>query len=174
MHSAIRVAVASAIVATATFLISADTTPASEASEVQLRIGDLLFAEGRFSDSLDAYRNALKTAPRFRGVLRLQTEPATGAQTCIVCDQCAKACPDDLIALGGHREPGQKIKVLDYFDFNLSRCSFCGLCSEVCPTKPVKALIMSEDYELGTYSRETQILRIDEMYDGVPIEQYTR
>ncbi len=62
MHSAIRVAVASAIVATATFLISADSTPASEASEVQLRIGDLLFAEGRFSDSLDAYRNSLKTA----------------------------------------------------------------------------------------------------------------
>src|SRR6476661_3390869 len=66
------------------------------------------------------------TAPRFRGVLRLQTEPGTGAQTCIVCDQCAKACPDDLIALGGHREPGQKIKVLDYFDFNLSRSRFCA------------------------------------------------
>jgi hypothetical protein len=63
MHSAIRVAVASAIVATATFIISADTTPASEAAEVQLRIGDLLFAEGRFSDSLDAYRNSLKVAP---------------------------------------------------------------------------------------------------------------
>ena len=40
-------------------------------------------------------------APRFRGVLRLQVEPETGAQTCIVCDQCAKACPDDLINLGG-------------------------------------------------------------------------
>ena len=113
------------------------------------------------------------TAPRFRGVLRLQTEPTTGAQTCIVCDQCAKACPDDLIALGGHREPGQKIKILDYFDFNLSRCSFCGLCAEVCPTKPIKALIMSEDYELGSYSRDTQILRVDQMYDGVEIEQYT-
>ena len=100
-------------------------------------------------------------------MLRLQTEPGTGAQTCIVCDQCAKACPDDLIALGGHREPGQKIKILDYFDFNLSRCSFCGLCAEVCPTKPIKALIMSEDYELGSYSRETQILRVDQMYDGV-------
>src|SRR5207244_4004659 len=97
------------------------------------------------------------TAPRFRGLLRLQTEPGTGAQTCIVCDQCAKACPDDLIALGGHREPGQKIKILDYFDFNLSRCSFCGLCAEVCPTKPIKALIMSEDYELGSYSRDMQI-----------------
>ena len=67
-----------------------------------------------------------------------------------------------------------KIKVLDYFDFNLSRCSFCGLCAEVCPTKPIKALIMSEDYELGTYSRESQILRVDQMYDGVAIEHYTR
>jgi NADH-quinone oxidoreductase subunit I len=113
-------------------------------------------------------------APRFRGVLRLQVEPDSGAQVCIVCDQCAKACPDDLISLGGHREPGMKLKALDYFDFNLSRCSFCGLCSEVCPTKPVKALIMSEDYELGTYSRDAQILRIDDMYDGLPITQYTR
>jgi NADH-quinone oxidoreductase subunit I len=112
-------------------------------------------------------------APRFRGVLRLQVEPQTGAATCIVCDQCAKVCPDDLIALGGHREPGQKIKVLDYFDFNLSRCSFCGLCAEVCPTKPVKALIMSEEYELGSYSRAEQVLRIDEMYDGRPAVHYT-
>jgi hypothetical protein len=27
---------------------------------------------------------------------------------------------------------------------------------------------------LGSYSRDTQILRVDQMYDGVPIEQYTR
>jgi hypothetical protein len=33
---------------------------------------------------------------------------------------------------------------------------------------------MSEDYELGSYSRTTQILRIDEMYDGLPIQNYTR
>jgi len=112
-------------------------------------------------------------APRFRGVLRLQVDPNTGGAVCIVCDQCAKACPDDLISLGGHREAGLKVKVLDYFDFNLSRCSFCGLCSEVCPTKPIKALAMSEDYELGYYSRDAQVLRIDQMYDGVTIERYT-
>ena len=111
---------------------------------------------------------------RFRGILRLQVVPDTGAPTCIVCDQCARVCPDDLIALGGHREPGQKNKILDYFDFNLSRCSFCGLCAEVCPTRPIKALIMSEDYELGTYTRDAQVLRIDEMYDGVAIEEYSR
>ena len=50
----------------------------------------------------------------------------------------------------------------------------CQRCAEVCPTKPIKALIMSEDYELGSYSRDTQIMRVDQMYDGVPIEQYTR
>ena len=33
---------------------------------------------------------------------------------------------------------------------------------------------MSEDYELAWYSRDTEILRIDQMYDGVPIEPYTR
>src|SRR5256885_17025444 len=87
------------------------------------------------------------TAPRFRGVLRLQTEPGTGAQTCIVCDQCAKACPDDLIALGGHREPGPEIKVLGSFDFNPSRCSFCGPWAEVWSTQPVQALLISEGAE---------------------------
>jgi hypothetical protein len=33
---------------------------------------------------------------------------------------------------------------------------------------------MSEDYELGTYSRDGQVHRIDEMYDGVAIEEYSR
>ena len=33
---------------------------------------------------------------------------------------------------------------------------------------------MSEDYELGSYSRDSQIMRVDQMYDGVAIEQYTR
>jgi hypothetical protein len=33
---------------------------------------------------------------------------------------------------------------------------------------------MSEDYELGSYSREAQVLRVDDMYDGVAIEQYRR
>jgi tetratricopeptide (TPR) repeat protein len=62
MQRALRVAAASLIVVAASFVIRADT-PSSQASEIQLRLGDLLFAEGKYSDSLDAYRNALKTAP---------------------------------------------------------------------------------------------------------------
>src|SRR5256885_3419001 len=62
MRSVIRVAAASALVAAASFVIRADATPPSMASEVQLQLGDLLFSEGKYLDSLDAYRNALKTA----------------------------------------------------------------------------------------------------------------
>src|SRR3954464_7760585 len=62
MKVACRVVAAAAIVPAASFVIRADTTPSSQASEVQLQLGDLLFSEGKYLDSLDAYRNALKTA----------------------------------------------------------------------------------------------------------------
>jgi tetratricopeptide (TPR) repeat protein len=62
MHSGFRIAVASVLVAAATLVIRADVTPSSQASEIQLQLGDLLFSEGKFVDSLDAYRNALGTA----------------------------------------------------------------------------------------------------------------
>jgi len=63
MQIAFRVAAASALVAAASFVIRADAAPPSQSSEIQLQLADLLFSEGKFLDSLDAYRNALKTAP---------------------------------------------------------------------------------------------------------------
>jgi cytochrome c-type biogenesis protein CcmH/NrfG len=63
MRSAYRAVAVSAIVAAASLVIRADVTPPSQAAEVQLQLGDILFSEGRFLDSLDAYRNALKVSP---------------------------------------------------------------------------------------------------------------
>ena len=63
MHSGFRILAASAIIASASFVIRADVTPPSLMPEIQLQLGDLLFSEGRYFDSLDAYRNALKTMP---------------------------------------------------------------------------------------------------------------
>jgi len=63
MHSAFRVAAASIVVAAASFAIRADVTPPSQAAEIQLQLGDLLFSEGKYLDSLAAYRNALNVAP---------------------------------------------------------------------------------------------------------------
>ena len=63
MQSAFRVAAATIVVAAASFVIRADVTPPSQAVEIQLQLGDLLFSEGKYLDSLAAYRNALKVAP---------------------------------------------------------------------------------------------------------------
>jgi len=52
-----------AAVASASLVIRADGTPQSAASEIQLKLGDLLSSEGRFLDALDAYKAALKSAP---------------------------------------------------------------------------------------------------------------
>jgi tetratricopeptide (TPR) repeat protein len=57
-----RIVAASALVAAASFVIHADTTPPSQASEVQLQLGNLLVAEGRYGDAFEAFQKALKTS----------------------------------------------------------------------------------------------------------------
>ena len=49
-----------------------------------------------------------------------------------------------------------------------------AICEQANTDKSIKALVMSEEYELGTYERDSQILRVDQMYDGVEVETYTR
>ena len=62
MRSAYRAVAVSAILAAASLVIRADVNPPSQSAEVQLQLGDILFSEGKFPDSLDAYRNALKVS----------------------------------------------------------------------------------------------------------------
>jgi Flp pilus assembly protein TadD/predicted aspartyl protease len=61
MKTAYRAVAVSALVVAATLVITADT--ASQASEVQLQLANVLYSEGRYLDALEAYKNALKTAP---------------------------------------------------------------------------------------------------------------
>ncbi len=62
MRSVYRAAAVSALVAAASLVIRADVTPPSQAAEIQLQLGDILFAEGKYLDSLDAYKNALRAS----------------------------------------------------------------------------------------------------------------
>src|SRR5690242_3408448 len=62
MPRAFRFATTLAIVVAACFVMHADTTPPSQASEIQLQLGNQFFSEGRYQDALDAYQRALKTA----------------------------------------------------------------------------------------------------------------
>ncbi|KXG44644.1 NADH-quinone oxidoreductase subunit NuoI [Tepidibacillus infernus] len=84
---------------------------------------------------------------RFRGIQHFEPDK------CIVCNQCARICPTGCITLVGkpNPDPEKKGKVIDTYDINFEICILCDLCTEVCPTE---AIVMSNNYELATYSRD--------------------
>jgi Flp pilus assembly protein TadD/predicted aspartyl protease len=61
MRSGFRTSAVVVLVAAASLAIHADGPQPSQAAEVQLQLGSMLYAEGRYVDSLEAYQNALKT-----------------------------------------------------------------------------------------------------------------
>jgi NADH-quinone oxidoreductase subunit I len=96
-------------------------------------------------------------ADRFRGMFGFSEE------RCIVCYNCAKACPIDIIHISDHfiefevEGKKRKKKVLDQFDIDVKRCMFCGLCEEACPTKPVSIWLTTKSYEAATYERNERL-----------------
>ncbi|WP_128896218.1 NADH-quinone oxidoreductase subunit NuoI [Longirhabdus pacifica] len=84
---------------------------------------------------------------RFRGVQHFEPDK------CIVCNQCARVCPTDCITLVGKQDPNseKKVKIIDTYDINFEICILCDLCTEVCPTE---AIVMTNNFELATYSRD--------------------
>jgi NADH-quinone oxidoreductase subunit I len=90
-------------------------------------------------------------AERYRGAPRLNVNPENRETLCIACDLCALACPEKLIVVGAERNPVTRRKELTHFTYDLSRCMFCGLCEDACPTD---ALELTQDFEMANYSRE--------------------
>jgi NADH-quinone oxidoreductase subunit I len=92
-----------------------------------------------------------RVAERYRGLPRLNVNPDNGETFCIACDLCALACPEHLIRVASERDPKTKKKVLLTWTYDASRCMFCGLCEDSCPTD---CLELSQDFEFATYRRE--------------------
>lgn len=84
---------------------------------------------------------------RFRGIQHFEPEK------CIVCNQCARVCPTGCITLVGkpNPDPEKKGKVIDTYDINFEICILCDFCTEVCPTE---AIVMTNNFELATFSRD--------------------
>jgi len=61
MRSGFRTSAVLLLIVAASLVIHADGTPPSQAADVQLQLGTLLNAEGRYVESLEAFQNALKT-----------------------------------------------------------------------------------------------------------------
>jgi NADPH-dependent glutamate synthase beta subunit-like oxidoreductase len=86
------------------------------------------------------------------------------SEVCVGCTFCARACPDMCITVERDDTPGARC--VTRYDLDLTKCCFCGLCAEQCPTN---ALTHTAQYELSFFHRELGVFDKGEMLrDGVP------
>lgn len=77
---------------------------------------------------------------------------------CVGCTFCARTCPDYAIVVERDDEPGARC--LTRYELDLTKCCFCGLCAEQCPTG---ALEHTGQYELSFYHRDLMCFDKGEM-----------
>ncbi|MBC7266458.1 MAG: FAD-dependent oxidoreductase [Coriobacteriia bacterium] len=80
------------------------------------------------------------------------------SEVCVGCTFCARTCPDYAIAVERVDEAGARC--LTRYDLDLTKCCFCGLCAEQCPTK---ALHHTGQYELSFWHRDLMVFDKGEM-----------
>lgn len=80
------------------------------------------------------------------------------SEVCVGCTFCARTCPDYAIQVERVDDPGGR-RVTRY-ELDLTKCCFCGLCAEQCPTD---ALCHTGQYELSFYHRDLAVFDREEM-----------
>ena len=80
------------------------------------------------------------------------------SEICVGCTFCARTCPDYCIQVERVDDPGARS--VTRYDLDLSKCCFCGLCAEQCPTR---ALEHTGQYELSFYTRDLMVFDREEM-----------
>jgi len=71
------------------------------------------------------------------------------SEVCVGCTFCARTCPAYALMVERIDDPGDR--VVTRYDFDVSKCCFCGLCAEQCPTD---ALSHTGQYELSFFHRD--------------------
>ncbi len=78
----------------------------------------------------------------FRGRLHVNQEK------CISCMICKRTCPTGVIEI--KKNPDKAVKQPEEFIIDFLKCSFCGFCVDVCPTK---AIYHSTEFEMAVYKK---------------------
>lgn len=80
------------------------------------------------------------------------------SEVCVGCTFCARTCPDYAIQVDRIDDPGARS--VTRYDLDLTKCCFCGLCAEQCPTGALKH---TGQYELSFYTRDLTVFDKQEM-----------
>jgi NADH-quinone oxidoreductase subunit I len=96
---------------------------------------------------------------RYRGLLALTYDQATGEENCIGCRLCEFVCPPTVIKV--EMEKGEKRNYAKTFTLELYACEFCELCVQVCPTD---AIVMMKSFDLSTADRREMLLDKDRLH----------
>ncbi len=94
----------------------------------------------------------------FRGKHALVRDPFTDNDKCIGCMRCTTVCPSRCIYVKREKREN-KMVVIDYI-IDASKCIFCAYCVEACP---VCALVLTEDFEYSSYSRNNLIFNKEQL-----------
>jgi len=97
---------------------------------------------------------------RFKGILRLYRDEQ-GGPLCIACKACQRACPTGCFDIEGVRTPERKALLPARFDWKLERCTFCGFCTEVCPTAAIR---FSPEFRMTILDKEKLRFHHADMY----------
>lgn len=80
------------------------------------------------------------------------------SEVCVGCAFCARVCPCYAIEVERVDDPDERR--VTHYRLDISKCCYCGLCAEQCPTD---ALVHTGEYELAFYHRDSVHFDLDEM-----------